>query len=232
MTPPNPSPAPRTAARAVIFDLDGTLVDSAGEIADALAMTMRSLGLEPFPRREVEQMIGKGVRVLMERALARRGAPAIGVDDAVARFESDYAKTVGTGATLFAGVSAGLGLLEAHGSAMAVVTNKPRYFTLQLLERLGVAHYFDAVVAGDDGHTRKPAPDMVIAAARALGVPAPDALVIGDSDNDTEAARAAGCPVWCVRYGYTEGRSPEALDCDRLVDGIDDAARLIVRGDI
>jgi phosphoglycolate phosphatase len=216
--------------RALIFDLDGTLVDSAGEISAALARTFESLGLAPLPRGQVEQMIGRGVRVLVERALDRAKARGIDVDDAVARFESHYAETVGTDASLFAGVSEGLGLLEAHGLPMAVVTNKPRYFTAQLLERLGVAHYFDAIVAGDDGHAKKPAPDMLLAAGRALQVPMRDALMIGDSDNDTVAARAAGCAVWCVRHGYNEGRDPGTLDCDRLVDTVDEAARLLAGG--
>lgn len=224
--------APGVRIRAVVFDLDGTLVDSAGEIAAALARSFESLGLETLPRAQVEQLIGKGVRVLIERALAMRGAGGIDVDDAVARFESHYAATVGTGATLFAGVSEGLGILEARGMPMAVVTNKPRYFTLALLERLGIARYFRAVVAGDDGFEKKPAADMLLAAARELGVAPAAALMIGDSGNDTVAARAAGCPVWCVRHGYNEGRPPESLDCDRLVDDVAAAARALTAGDV
>jgi phosphoglycolate phosphatase len=218
--------------RGIIFDLDGTLVDSAGEIATALARTFDSLGLAPVPRAQVERMIGRGVRVLVERALAHVGARGVDVDEAVVTFELHYAQTVGTDATLFEGVSQGLGLLEARGMPLAVVTNKPRYFTLQLLERLGVARYFAAVVAGDDGHPKKPAPDMVLSAAQALGCAPREALVIGDSDNDTVAARAAGCAVWCVRHGYTEGRAPESLDCDRLVDTVEEAARLLLAADV
>jgi phosphoglycolate phosphatase len=220
------------AIRAVILDLDGTLVESAGEIATALARTFDSFGLAPLAESTVAQMIGRGVRVLLERALAQAGATGIDVDDAVARFETRYAETVGTRASLFPGVSAGLGLLEAHGLPLAVVTNKPRYFTLQLLERLGVARYFACVVAGDDGYEKKPAPDMLLAAARSLGAAARDALMIGDSDNDTVAARAAGCAVWCVRHGYTEGRPAESLDCDRLVDTVEEAARILVSRDV
>ncbi|HZZ95242.1 MAG TPA: phosphoglycolate phosphatase [Usitatibacter sp.] len=216
----------------MIFDLDGTLIDSAGEIADALARTFESLGLQPMPRPLVEKLIGRGVRVLVERALVHAKAGPIDVDAAVARFESHYADTVGTGATLFPGVSHGLGLIGAQGLPMAVVTNKPRYFTLQLLERLGIAHDFDAVIAGDDGFAKKPAPDMLAAAAKALGVPVAEVLMIGDSGNDTVAARAAGCPVWCVRHGYNEGQPPEALDCDRLLDGVDEVARALTAGDV
>jgi phosphoglycolate phosphatase len=222
----------RPPCRGVIFDLDGTLVESAGEIAEALARTFESLRLDALPRSQVESLIGRGVRVLVERALAQVKAPGIDVDDVVARFESHYAQAVGTGATLFPGVSEGLGLIRAKGLPMAVVTNKPRYFTLQLLERLGIARYFDAVIAGDDGIAKKPAPDMIAAAAKALGVPVADALMVGDSDNDTLAARAAGCPVWCVRHGYNEGRPAEDLDCDRLLDGVDNVARALTAGDL
>ena len=214
--------------RAVIFDLDGTLVDSAGEIAAALASTFQSLGLEPLALHEVERLIGKGVRVLVERALELRGAQRVDLDAAAARMESFYGEVVGRQAKLYGGVREGLERLRAAGLPMGVVTNKPRHFTLELLERLGVRHFFSAVVAGDDGLRRKPEGDMLVAAARELGRETRATLMIGDSANDTLAARNAGCPVWCVRYGYTEGLPPESLDCDRLVDDVEAAARSLV----
>jgi phosphoglycolate phosphatase len=214
--------------RAVIFDLDGTLVDSAGEIAAALNRTLEELGLEGLERGAVEALIGKGVRSLVERALARsEGGALIDVDAAVLRFEAHYAQTVGTGARLFDGVMPGLRRLAEAGIAMSVVTNKPRFFTEMLLERLEVAPLMNAVVAGDDGIRRKPHGDMLLAACERMGTAPAESLMLGDSDNDIVAARAAGCPVWCVPYGYNEGRSPEALDCDRLVATIEEAARLI-----
>jgi phosphoglycolate phosphatase len=123
----------------------------------------------------------------------------------------------------------GLERLRAGGLAMAVVTNKPRFFTMRLLERLGVARFFGAVVAGDDGLRPKPHGDMLVAACGKLGHPASATLMLGDSGNDIEAARAAGCRVWCVPYGYNEGRPPESLACDRLVPTIEAAARLVTR---
>jgi phosphoglycolate phosphatase len=213
---------------AVIFDLDGTLVDSAGEIATALNRLLAELGLPPLPRAAVEALIGRGVRSLVERALQQLGAPAsVHLDHAVERFEELYAGTVGTAATLFPGVQAGLVQLERAGIPMGVVTNKPRFFTEQLLQRLGVEDMFGAVVAGDDGIKRKPAGDMLLAAARDLGCDIDSALMVGDSDNDILAAREAGCVVWCVPYGYNEGRPPEALACDRLVESVVDVARLL-----
>ena len=220
--------APR--AEAVIFDLDGTLVASAGEIAAALNAALGELGLPPLEREAVASMVGRGVGVLVERALERHGAVDIDHDDAVARFERHYAATVGTEAQLFEGVREGLEQLRAARIPMAVVTNKPRAFTVKLLERLDVAVYFDTIVAGDDGVRAKPAGDMLLAACRALGVQPSRALMIGDSDNDVRAAREAGCAVWCVPYGYNEGRPADSLACDRHVATIEQAARRLVEG--
>lgn len=214
--------------RAVIFDLDGTLVDSSGEIATALERAFDELRLPRLTKARVEALIGRGVRSLIERALAEVGAGQGQVDETLERFEAHYAQTVGTAATLFGGVMPGLHLLRERGCPMSVVTNKPRFFTLRLLERLEVAPMFAAVVAGDDGLTRKPAGDMLLAACERMGTAPGSSLMLGDSDNDVAAARAAGCPVWCVPYGYNEGRAPEALACDRLVATVEEAARTIV----
>ena len=214
--------------RAVIFDLDGTLVDSAGEIALALERTFVDLGLRPLGAKAVEAMIGRGVRSLVERALAQAGGGGEGLDAAVARFEAHYAQTVATQAVIFEGVMPGLQRLREAGFAMSVVTNKPRFFTLQLLERAEVAELFTAIVAGDDGIPRKPEGDMLVAACRKMESDPAHSLMIGDSGNDILAARAAGCPVWCVPYGYNEGRGPGTLECDRLVDTIDAAAMLVI----
>jgi phosphoglycolate phosphatase len=213
---------------AVIFDLDGTLVDTASEIAAALNRTLEELGLSRIEPAAVEALIGRGVRSLVERALAKaEGGALIEVTAAVERFEAHYAQTVGTDARLFAGVMPGLRRLAEAGIAMSVVTNKPRFFTEMLLERLEVAPLMKAVVAGDDGIRRKPNADMLLAACERMGSAPGQSLMLGDSDNDVVAARAAGCPVWCVPYGYNEGRGPETLQCDRLVQTIEEAARLI-----
>jgi len=213
--------------RAVIFDLDGTLLDTACEIDTALARTFDDLGVPVLPRDNVVALIGRGVRSLVERALAAQGATGVELDPAVERFERHYAEVVATEAGLFPGVEAGLDMLRADGRKLAVVTNKPRYFTERLLSRAGVDALFAAVVAGDDGIRRKPAGDMLEAACARMGSAPAETLMLGDSDNDVLAARAAGCPVWCVPYGYNEGRGPEMLACDRLVDTVEEAARLI-----
>ena len=213
--------------RAVIFDLDGTLVDSAGEITLALQATFEEAGLAPLPGAAVEALIGRGVRSLVERALAQAGAAGAPVDEMVERFEGHYASVVGTQAELFPGVMPGLRRLESAGYGMSVVTNKPRYFTERLLLRLQVDRMFTGVIAGDDGIRRKPHGDMLVEACRRMGSPPANSLMIGDSDNDVAAARAAGCPVWCVPYGYNEGRGPEMLSCDRLVATVEEAAKAL-----
>jgi phosphoglycolate phosphatase len=213
---------------AVIFDLDGTLVDSAGEIAVALARAFEDVGVRPLGDRAVEAAIGRGVRSLVERALEEAGADGALLDAAVGRFEAHYRRTVATSAQLFPGVLPGLAILREAGIPMSVVTNKPRFFTLQLLERTAVLEFFTATVAGDDGIPRKPHGDMLLAACRQMGSDPTHSLMVGDSDNDVLAARAAGCPVWCVPYGYNEGRGPETLACDWLVATVEEAARLVV----
>lgn len=215
--------------RAVIFDLDGTLVDTAGEIAAALNRTLTELEQPNLSQQDVEALIGRGVRSMVERALANVGAGDVDLDAAVERFEAHYARTVGTQAALFAGVLPGLRLLRDSGFKLGVVTNKPRFFSEKLLARLEVDSMFAGLVAGDDGVRRKPHGDMLEAACRMMGAEPASTLMIGDSDNDVRAARAAGCPVWCVPYGYNEGRSAETLECDRMVATVEEAAMLLTR---
>jgi phosphoglycolate phosphatase len=213
--------------RAVILDLDGTLLDTAGEIAEAMDRTLDELALPRVPAAEITAMIGRGVPKLVERVIARVGAAGIEPTAMIERFEAHYAQTVGTSAPLFDGVFPGLMRLYQAGIQLAVVTNKPRFFTQRLLDRAEVARFFCAVVAGDDGVPRKPAGDMLQAACRAMGTVPRETLMLGDSDNDVAAARAAGCTVWCVPYGYNEGRGAETLACDRIVATVEEAARLL-----
>jgi phosphoglycolate phosphatase len=213
--------------RAVILDLDGTLIDTAAEIAEAMDRTLDELGLPRVPAAEVRDMIGRGVPKLVERAFDRLGVNGVDLGRAIERFEAHYAQTVATTAPLFPGVLEGLQRMEEAGLKLAVVTNKPRFFTEQLLERAGIARFFTAVGAGDDGIRKKPHGDMLQAACRVMKTEPRETLMLGDSDNDIEAARAAGCPVWCVPYGYNEGKPPESLRCDRLVASVEEAARLL-----
>ena len=237
-TPASPrrDPAAHTrrsrAIRAVIFDLDGTLIDTAEEIALALGRTFAELGLPTLPRPDVVALIGRGMHSMVQRALRQVGdeAAAARPEPAIARFEAHYAEVVATCAEPFPGVREGLARLGAGRIPMAVVTNKARWFSERLLDRLGLGPAFVALVAGDDGLPRKPEGAMLEAACRRMGSGAAVTLMLGDSDNDVLAARRAGCPVWCVPYGYNEGRPVETLACDRLVVSVAEAARLIFAG--
>ncbi len=212
-----------------MFDLDGTLMDTSSEIAIAIDRTLASLGLPPIGKSRVEALIGRGTRVLVERVLALADAPGVDIEVALHRFEAEYERIVGTDSSLYPGALGGMQRLRDANVPMGVVTNKPRLFTQRLLDQAGATPYLAAVVAGDDGHTRKPAPDMLLAACARMGTDPAATLMLGDSDNDVAAARAAGCPVWCVPYGYNEGKAPEALACDRLVADIGSAADLLLR---
>ena len=216
---------PRHGVRALLFDLDGTLADTADEIAAALARTFAELGLPALPEGAVETLIGRGVASMVERALVQVGATGADAALAVARFETHYEATVATSAELYPGVTEGLALLRSAGLPMGVVTNKPRQFTERLLDRLRLTASFGAVVAGDDGFLRKPSGEMLLAACARLGAAPAATLMVGDSGNDVAAARAAGCPVWCVPYGYNEGRPAETLACDRIVADVEEVAR-------
>ncbi len=212
-----------------MFDLDGTLMDTSSEIAEAMDRTLGSFGLAALGKPRVEALIGRGTRVLVERALCIVGTRGVDIDAALHRFEAEYERIVGTEAALYPGALAGMQRLRDANVPMGVVTNKPRLFTTKLLDHVGATRYLAVVVAGDDGHTRKPAPDMLLAACARMGTAPSSTLMLGDSDNDVAAARAAGCPVWCVPYGYNEGKAPEELECDRMVDDIGSAVDLMLR---
>jgi phosphoglycolate phosphatase len=218
---------PVAPIRAVTLDLDGTLVDTAIEIGLALNEMLAEFGLPVVSLEAATALIGRGVRSLVERAIADAGG-ATDLDRAVERFEAHYARIVGTGAPLFPGVVEGLAALRDAGFSLAIVTNKPRAFTMRLLDSLGIEGFFAAVIAGDDGHPRKPSGEMLAAAAHAMDVEIGEMLMLGDSDNDVLAARDAGCAVWCVPYGYNEGRPASSLACDRMVATVADAAGALI----
>jgi phosphoglycolate phosphatase len=213
--------------RAVLFDLDGTLADTAGEIALALARTFAEFGLPALPEAAVREMIGRGVAVLVERAL-ERSASGVDAGAVFERFEHHYEQTAGTTAELYPTVRDSLARLAARRLPLAVVTNKPRPFTQRLLEQLQIGDAFAAVVCGDDGWPKKPGPEMLLAACERVARRAEETLMLGDSANDVLAARAAGCPVWCVPYGYNEGRAVETLGADRIVADVAEAVARVL----
>jgi phosphoglycolate phosphatase len=190
--------------RAVVFDLDGTLIDSAGDLTDAVNRLLAEESRPPLGLAAVKGMIGDGARRLVERALAASGpeAPDAALDGLTARFLGHYE---GHGAVLtrpYPGVPETLAALKAAGRRLGVCTNKPGGPTREILAELGLAPFFDAVMGGDETPARKPDPIHLLAVAAALGAGAASAVLVGDNENDAAAARAAGMPLILVAYGY------------------------------
>ncbi len=196
---------------ALLFDLDGTLVDTLPDLQSALNELLRGLGRRELRADEVREMIGDGTRALVQRALATTGAGA-DLDAAHRRFLQIYEAAPTRLSRLYPGVEETLRRLHGSGSRLAICTNKPQCATLQILEDLQIARYFDLVVGGDIVPFRKPDPRHLLAALDRLGASA--AVMIGDNENDYAAARSAGVPVILMRYGYlrvpANDLSPEA----------------------
>ncbi len=210
------------SVRAVLFDLDGTLLDTAADISVALNRALAEQKLRELPPAEVRALIGGGVPALIERAVARLGADAAAADAAVllARFTFHYERTLQLEqiqTRAYPGVADGLAELRALGLSLAVATNKPRQAAIDLLARFGLAGEIQAVVGGDSVVHRKPHAQPLLQACAELKVRPLEALMVGDSLTDVLAARAAGLAVVCVPYGYSEGVDPRALPCDAFV---------------
>ena len=207
------------AVRAVLIDLDGTLLDTAPEIASAAADMLAELGLQPVPLPQVRDFIGQGIPSLVRRTLQASLGSAPDerrVGSAIESFFFNYEKRNGRTALTYPGVREGLEAMRAAGLRLACVTNKTAQFTVPLLQATGLAPYFAVVISGDSVARKKPAPDPLLSACGQLGVAPPEALMVGDSTNDARAARAAGCPVLLVPYGYSEGVDVQTIDCDGI----------------
>ena len=220
----------RFKARAVLIDLDGTLVDSLPDIACAVNSMRAGLGLSPLAVKQIASYVGRGVDVLVHRALTQTmndQAPLDVFESGKHLFNRCYSEVNGNESHVYPGVRQALDDLRSKAMLLACVTNKPRAFTMQLLERTNLKAAFSAVVSGDDTEEKKPHAAPMLRACELLGVPAPHAIVIGDSENDARAARAAGCQVIIVETGYNEGKSFADLDADAIVPTLLHAARSI-----
>lgn len=218
--------------KGVTIDLDGTLLDTIPDLAVAANLMLDELGKPPLDVDVIRRFVGKGISRLVERTLAAGVNGAIDPEvtkRALAIFERRYTEVNGRHTTVYPGVQEGLTRLREQRFPLACVTNKSERFTLPLLELVGLAPYFEHVVCGDTLARKKPDPAPLLHVCDALKIPPRDMLVIGDSVNDTEAARAAGCPVFCVTYGYSEGLDVRELDTDALVDSLADAITLIAK---
>jgi phosphoglycolate phosphatase len=212
---------------AVTIDLDGTLADTIPDLAAGANAMLAELDRPALALERIRTFVGKGIPKLVERALTESFGDAALMERALPVFERHYAAANGRHSRLYPGVSDGLVALREMGVPLACVTNKSGRFTVPLLEQLGLARYFEQVVAGDTLPQKKPDPAQLIHASRGFGIAPGAMLMIGDSVNDAQAARAAGCPVFCVPYGYNEGRDVRELDVDAIVESLVEATRLI-----
>lgn len=196
--------------RLLAFDLDGTLVDSAPDILPALNQMMLKLGKAEVSLKQVEHWLGNGMAMLIKRALTGELNPGhydlSEFEQAQLLFIDFYRQSNGAATRLFDQVPEVLAQLS-QSYPLAVVTNKPRQFTEPLLQQLGIGHFFKAIWCADDVIHAKPEPDMLLALARQQEFLPADILLVGDSENDIFAARAAGMPVIALSYGYNHGQS-------------------------
>lgn len=216
-----------SATVAILCDLDGTLLDTAPDIAAAVNAALVELGREPIAQGVIAGYIGQGIDVLLHRVLGGSFDARADADlhaQARLRFDRAYAVSNGRQARLYPGVVEGLDAFRALGLRLACVTNKPQLPSEAILAQFGLDRYFEFVLGGDVLPQRKPQPEPLRHAAARLGVTAVDCLMLGDSANDARAARAAGVPVVLVDYGYTEGRPLAEIDCDAVIASFTDLA--------
>ncbi|MCC2674589.1 MAG: phosphoglycolate phosphatase [Ramlibacter sp.] len=213
------------AVDAALFDLDGTLVHSLGDFAVALGALMDELDLPRLDAGDVAPLLGKGVDHLVHTVLAR----VVGEQQAAELFPRakpiywrHYVAVNGRHSEVYAGVREGLDRLRAGGVQLACVTNKPMAFARPLLQAMDLDGHFPVISAGDSHPRMKPDPLPLLATCERLGVAPARALMVGDSTNDSVAARAAGCPVALMRYGYNHGVPVDHVDCDAALDDLNE----------
>ena len=231
-----------TQFQAAIVDLDGTMIDTLGDFEVALNRALHDLDLPPVTRALVERTVGKGSEHLIRSVLAHQLAlPEVkdqvfvcasrGIEDlyeaAWLRYQHHYLAINGEFAAVYPGVVEGLQQMRDAGLQLACLTNKPLSFAKPLLQVKGLDHFFTHVFGGDSFERKKPDPLPLLKTCEALGVKPAQALMVGDSNNDAQAARAAGCPVALVRYGFNHGESVDGVDADAHVDALTDIAQAL-----
>jgi phosphoglycolate phosphatase len=215
--------------QAAIVDLDGTMVDTLGDFEVALNRVLDELALPGVDRAAIERMVGKGSEHLIRSVLAHvHAAPSL-YERAWESYQKHYLAINGRHSRVYPGVLEGLRGLKAAGLRLACLTNKPIAFTRPLLEAKGLAGFFGVVFGGDAFERNKPDPLPLLRTCEALGSPPAGTLVIGDSSNDARAARAAGCPVLLVTYGYNHGEPVRAVDADGFADSLADVPAMLRR---
>ena len=226
---------------AAMVDLDGTLVDTLDDFTSALNAMLRELALPSVTRAGIEAMVGKGSEHLVNSVLHHVAPPvvvAVEATDSIAdappphalferacaRYQHHYGSVNGKYSTVYPGVFEGLQALRARGLRLACLTNKPTGYARELLADKGLGDFFDVVFGGDAFERKKPDPLPLVKTCAALGSTPARTLMIGDSSNDARAARAAGCPVLLVSYGYNHGEPVRGVDADGYVDSLAELA--------
>lgn len=220
--------------KVVVIDLDGTLLDTATDLAFAANKMLLELDKPELPLTTIQSFIGKGIQKLVKRSLTNsleiEPEPEL-FARALPIYERNYRENLYTHTRPYPGVVDGLNVLKKDGFRLACITNKAEAFTLPLLRATHLLDYFEIVLSGDSLPKKKPDPLPLLHACKHFQIQPNELLLIGDSLNDAIAARAAGCNIFCVPYGYNEGRDVRELDCDAIVSSLLEATKLIKKSD-
>lgn len=217
--------------KAIIMDLDGTMIDTAPDFLVAVNRMLSTLSLPPITIEQIKQFVGKGTENLLTKVLSlyvdESDIPAM-YDKALPVYMQHYAIINGQFSTLYPNVIEGLTAFKDKGLKIACVTNKPSLFAKALLQQHNMTHFFEVIYGGDALAKKKPDPLPMLTVFNDFSVTPKEVVAIGDSSNDALAARAAGCYVLTVPYGYNHGKTVQEINSDGIVSTLLDAARLIV----
>lgn len=216
--------------RGVIIDLDGTMLHTAQDLHIAVNRMRAGLGLAPLDLDTAISFVGKGAENLVRKTIGvdfSESEVELRFKEAMALFEQHYFDVNGEFATAYPGVHEGLQEMKRKGLRLACVTNKPIAFTLPLLKKTGLHDYFEIIYGGDSFAKKKPDPMQLLQVCADFDLAPEQIVAIGDSINDSQAARAAGCKVLAVPYGYNHGQAIQDVDSDGIVSSLLEAAHLI-----
>ncbi len=225
-----PERSPLAGIRAAIIDLDGTMVHTAPDFQVAINRMRAELGLAPLDVETIIEFVGKGSENLMRRVLAvdfETGDVEHRFAQAMESYQRHYLDINGDYSSVYDGVHEGLAAMQAHGIRLACVTNKPIAFARPLLDKTGLSKYFELVYGGDSLPKKKPDPLPMLTVCSNFALEPSQVVAIGDSSNDAEAARAAGCRSLTVPYGYNHGKPVQSVDTDGIVGTLLVAAQLL-----